>query len=117
MLYMFKDLTPEEIDQSVLEVLSFRHSLEHMSRDGLFRSMFQHLDKDASVRPITLRPRCPGVLCFSVCSLSRRPFVLTQLKLLFSLLFLFCQGYLDLSEIRMVSITLTTKYGAIVHRT
>jgi hypothetical protein len=46
----FKSLSQEEIDQSVLEVLSYRHSLEDMSREGMFRSLFQHLDKDASVR-------------------------------------------------------------------
>lgn len=51
MKFMFEGLSEEEVDQNVLEVLSFRHSLEHIDKLGKFRSVFAHLDKDNSVRP------------------------------------------------------------------
>jgi len=65
MKFMFEGLSEEEVDQNVLEVLSFRHSLEHIDKLGKFRSVFAHLDKDNS-------------------------------------------GYLDINEIRMVSLAMSS---------
>lgn len=49
MMFMFEGLSDEETDQSIMEVLAYRHSFEHLDREGIFRAIFKHFDKDCSV--------------------------------------------------------------------
>jgi len=48
MQFVFEGLSEEEVDQSVMEVLAYRHSLEHVDARGKFLALFSQLDRDGS---------------------------------------------------------------------